>query len=170
MNMIAHSSLPGAFLVDLRILVLALGEAPHAGWWKSQFLSSVGLRFLERLYPRTTFAAAVDSATRAACSVHDSAIGRGSVFHLFRLPRQIERTIETSLIDQSSEYALRFQPLLNNQVALLGVLEPLAGQLPTGVPAGPVRIDGDGEQLARAMAALYLTAFRADKQVFPYFE
>jgi len=48
--------------LELRILVLTLGETGHAGWWKSKFMSPIGLSFLERLYPRSTFAAAVRSA------------------------------------------------------------------------------------------------------------
>ena len=53
-------------LLRLRILVLALGETPECGWWKSKFLSTTGLSFLGRLYPRSDFAAAVRSAARAA--------------------------------------------------------------------------------------------------------
>ena len=81
-------------IVRLRILVLALGEAHMSGWWKTQFLSTTGLSYLNRLYPRSSFAAAVRSASRAAKAVHDSSIGVGNVFHLFRLPQQHERRVE----------------------------------------------------------------------------
>ena len=74
-------------ILQLRILVLSLGEAHHAGWWKSQFLSPTGISFLERIYPRSKFAAAVRSATRAALTIHDTNIGKGEVFHLFRISR-----------------------------------------------------------------------------------
>ena len=81
-------------VLRLRILVLALGEAHMSGWWKTQFLSVTGLSYLNRLYPRSSFAAAVRSASRAAKAAHDSSIGVGNVFHLFRLPQQHERRLE----------------------------------------------------------------------------
>jgi len=157
-------------LLELRILVLTLGEAHHAGWWKSQFLSPVGLSFLERIYPRSTFASAVRSACRAARSVHDANVGKGAVFHLFRLPRQTEREIETALAARSEELATRHQPLITDRAALLQALEAAAGELPTSPLVGPVRLSVGLKELAPAMAAAYLQAFRDGTQVFPYFE
>lgn len=157
-------------LLELRILVLTLGEAHHAGWWKSQFLSPAGLSFLERIYPRSTFASAVRSACRAARSVHDANAGKGTVFHLFRLPRQTERDIETALVVRSEELATRHQPLITDRAALLQALEAAAGELPAPLPVGPVRLSVGLKELTPAMAAAYLQAFRDGTQVFPYFE
>ena len=50
----------------LRALVLALGESTAPAWWKTEFMNETGLRFLERLYPRTSFQAAVHAAGKAA--------------------------------------------------------------------------------------------------------
>lgn len=46
----------------LRALVLALGECSRPPWWKTEFMNETGLRFLERLYPRTSFQAAIHAA------------------------------------------------------------------------------------------------------------
>jgi hypothetical protein len=50
-------------LLSLRIVALALSENQHTGWWRSQFLAPTSLSFLDRLYPRSAFAAAVQAAT-----------------------------------------------------------------------------------------------------------
>jgi len=163
-------------LLDLRIVVLALGEADHAGWWKSRFLSPVGLSFLQRIYPRSTFAAAVRSASRAARAVHDASIGKGAVFHLFRLPRQAEQEVEIILADQSAELSTRYGPLIVDRAALLRTLAALAGvarSAPTSQPlppAGPIRLPIGREHWVPTMAATYHDAFHSNVQVFPYFE
>ncbi|MCX7634437.1 MAG: BrxE family protein, partial [Syntrophales bacterium] len=53
-------------ILRLRAVVLALGESASPAWWKTEFMNETGLRFLERLYPRTTFQAAVHAAGKAA--------------------------------------------------------------------------------------------------------
>src|SRR5712691_10043226 len=78
-------------LMRLRVLVCAIGGSGHAKWWRTEFLTPAGLRFLERLYPRTSHAAAIKATAVAARDLHDTSIGRGGVYHLFRLPDPIER-------------------------------------------------------------------------------
>ncbi len=155
--------------LELRILVLTLGEIDHAGWWKSKFMSPIGLRFLERLYPRSTFAAAVRSAGRAAKLVHDAKVGKGEVFHLFRFSPEVERKFNVILADRSSDLRQQYQSLLADKTALLTTLEKLAGQSEVPAAVGPLRLPAE-ENLSAAMAAAYLGAFRTDSQVFPYFE
>ena len=157
-------------LLKLRILILSLGEMHHAGWWKSQFLSPVGLSFLERIYPRSTFASAVRSACRAAQSVHDANVGKGDVFHLFRLPRQTEREIEVTLAARAGELETYFEPVIADREALLQALEASAGELPASSPLGPVRLSVRPEELVPRIAAVYYSAFREDVQTYPYFE
>ena len=55
-------------------------------------LSSTGLRYVQRLFPRMYLAAALESATVAARRDHDANIGRRS-FHLFRLSAHMERQL-----------------------------------------------------------------------------
>lgn len=157
-------------LLDLRVLVLILGESHHSGWWKSQFLAPVGQSFLERIYPRSTFAAAVRSAGRAALVVHDANIGKGAVFHLFRFPRHLEREIDTALTERSDELSTRFGPLLTDKAALLAQLEACAGETLPSSAVGPVSLAQDSKELAPHMAAVYVQAFREGTQAFPYCE
>ena len=157
-------------LLELRILVLTLGEAHHVAWWKSQFLSPVGLSFLERIYPRSTFAAAVRSAGRAARAVHDANVGKGDVFHLFRLSREMERQIDVALAEQSQALQTQYYPLLMDRQQLIEALEALAGDASAESSMGPTRLAAKPGEWVRAMAATYLQAFRDGTQTFPYFE
>src|SRR5262245_6572127 len=74
----------------LRTAVAFLGERPQAKWWDSGFLNSVGFQYLTLIYPKTVASAALTAAAEAACRIHDERIGRGRIFHLFRLPPEIE--------------------------------------------------------------------------------
>jgi hypothetical protein len=157
-------------ILNLRILVLALSELHHAAWFKSQFLSHTGLSFLERIYPRSTFAAAVRSAGRAARAVHDANVGKGDVFHLFRLSREMEHQIDAVLTEQSQALQTRYYPLLMDRQQLLEALEALAGDASAESSVGPTRLPAKPGEWVPAMAATYLQAFRDGAQVFPYFE
>jgi len=158
------------YLLQLRILVLTLGETHHAGWWKSQFLSPTGISFLERIYPRSKFAAAVRSATRAALTIHDANIGKGEVFHLFRFPRSYEREIDKLLRERSGEFEAEFLPILDNEMELMGKIQILAGSVEIEDAVGPVKVAGGSEGIIQNLAANYFCAFNKGTQVFPYFE
>jgi predicted Zn finger-like uncharacterized protein len=160
--------------VRLQALVLALGECVQPPWWGTKYLSEVGLRYLERLFPRTAFSAALHAAGRAACAVHDRSIGRRGVHHLFRLPERLERDIRVFLTDGgAAEIAGELRPELGSADTLLASLERFTGGRyetgsgPTKVGAGadPVR----AEALMRA-AAVYCGAFRTGVKAFPYVE
>lgn len=157
-------------LLHLRILVSALGESHHSGWWKSQFLSPTGLSFLDRVTPRSRFAAAVRSASRSALIVHDESIGKGHVFHLFRLPGVQEFELEEQLASRAAEFESVYAPLLSSQDGLLQALSTLATTLPATEAQGPILIEVDERKLHQTLADHYLTAFRADRQIYPYFE
>ena len=88
----------------LRALVLALGESTAPAWWKTELMNETGLRFLERLYPRTSFQAAVHAAGKAASDAHDRAVGRVGVYHLFRLPESLETEINRMLPDSDEGF------------------------------------------------------------------
>lgn len=162
----------------LRVLVLALGEAHdvhRVGWWKTQFLSPTGLSYLNRLYPRSGFAAAVRSASRAAKAVHDSTIGVGSVFHLFRLPQQHERRVEEFLSEHAIELPQTFEPMFHQREQLLKALDDLGRANSNSSNArGPLRLgtaaDLQTDGWMAACASAYAVAFREGSKVFPYFE
>jgi hypothetical protein len=167
---------PVSDLLRLRILVLALGEAHHAGWWKSHFLSPTGLSYLERLYPRSSFAAAVRSASRTARPVHDSSLGVGAVFHLFRLPEEQEEHLDALLRTESDDLKAEFAPMLAHREQLLEALGKLSqtdAKLPSPV-RGPVRLGTlaglQSGAWCASCAALYAAAFGDGTKVFPYIE
>ena len=162
-------------LVRLRILVSVLGETAHAKWWRTEFLTAAGLRFLDRLYPRTSRTAALRATGIAARLMHDASIGRGGVYHLFRLPEPFEGQFNSIARDDGhADHVFReIESLLVDRVALLTHLELLANGSPEAAP-GPQRLGSlrdlsGGASLAR-WAGAYSHAFRNDYKVFPYVE
>ena len=159
-------------LLQLRILVLTLGESSHAGWWKSRFLTPTGLSYLSRLYPRSSFAAAVRSAGEAARLVHDTSIGVGQVFHLFRLPLDEERRLETTLEESGRDLEAEFAPLLTQREQLLLRFLHWNSEQPSRMKAGPLEVgrlrDWQAGQLIAPMAAMYSAALKGNLRVFPY--
>jgi hypothetical protein len=157
-------------LLELRTIVLALGESTNFGWWKSQFLSPTGLSFLERMYPHTHFAEAVRSAQLGAQEVHDANIGKGQVFHLFRLSPTTEWELEHALAEQGTTLENKYRKTLGDKEQLAKALASFSQGFPTPEAVGPFLLDCPLEQMIPALAAAYLKAFQQGKQVFPYFE
>jgi predicted Zn finger-like uncharacterized protein len=91
--------LPVEDLIILKMLVGFLGEKPQFGWWDSNFLSMIGLNFLNIIFPRSAFSAGVNSVTEVAKRLHDNRTGKGKVYHLFRLPEFVEQRVHKRLID-----------------------------------------------------------------------
>jgi len=156
----------------LRILVLALGENASPPWWRTNLLSEAGRRFCERLFPRTALAAAVNSGGKAACAAHDEAIGRRSVFHLFRLPEAVERDIRQVLMDDRDAVDA-LASLLGSREEMLSHLETMATGAKAGGP-GPQKVASVSELVNaegyRRMADIYLSGFKAGTKSFPYAE
>ena len=161
-------------LLRLRILVLALGEAPHARWWPSQFLSPTGLSYLSHLYPRSNFAAAVRSALRAAQPVHDASIGIGQVIHLMRLPPDEERRLDQALKLSAAELQAELGPRLSQRDKLLDELGKLADNPKAQSAAGALKLGASHslrrDKWAPRFAEAYYAAFYDGVRVFPYIE
>lgn len=155
--------------MQLRLLVGYLGEKKQFGWWDTGFLDATGRRFLESTFPRTAFAAAIRSTAEAACSVHDSRIGRVGVFHLFRLPVEREPALDREL---STNLPASWVDLVANREAALTELNRLAGSQITA-PPGPVQVGLVKRIISPAavseLAAHYHSAFTRGSQTFPYF-
>jgi hypothetical protein len=159
----------------LRSLVLALGEVERPPWWPTEFMSETGFRFLERLYPRSYFHAAVHAAGKAACTVHDGAVGRVGVYHLFRLPEWLEIEIHTISRSMDDDFPARFRPILGQKDKLMEMLGILChNENAKDIPPGPKRIGSHSDlKTFRALhktAAVYLRAFSQGKAGYPYFE
>lgn len=155
-------------LVTTKICVLILGETNHMSWWKSEFLSTTGLSFLSRLYPRSPFAHAVRSTSRAALDLHDSEIGKGNVFHLFRMPNEYEIGMNEYLSEKSKEFASHFSGFLDSKESLINKLSELSGKRSKYKP-GPIQIPYEKATFAGNLASAYVWAFEHNEQIFPYF-
>jgi hypothetical protein len=154
----------------LRLAVGFLGEQEQAGWWPSAFLGASSKPFLSPVFPKTTVLAQCRGVTHAAARVHDERIGVGSVFHLFRLPEDIEQAVHRLLEQQ--EPAQRLSSAVKDQQSALTSLKALAAsKQPPG--NGPVRV-GRAADLSkldswRVVAAHYVAGFQASSEVFPFF-
>jgi hypothetical protein len=160
-------------ILNLRILVLALGELSEPPWWRSRYLSETGLRFLERIYPRSALSAAINSTGSAACRIHDIAIGKRGAFHIFRLPNNLEREVNHLLSSRDDSW-IGISNLLGDAEKLKKRLLEISLPCNSYDWIGPHRI-GAAEDALKAksyqiMAASYFNAFEKGHQAFPYFE
>jgi len=161
--------LPTEDLITLRLLVGFLGEKPQYGWWETNFLSDIGLKYLRIIFPRSAFSAGMTSMSEAAKHLHDSRIGRGRVYHLFRLPEFMEQRIHQRLLDLDPAALL---PRIESNVLAIENLKKLADSS-LGEGEGPVQLGTarDLWQLSalKMLAKCYAHAFTKGKQIFPYF-
>jgi hypothetical protein len=156
-------------LLQLRVLVAYLGEKDQFNWWDTNFLSKTGQKFLEVNFPRSSFSAGVHSVTEAAKQLHDSRIGRGRVYHLFRLPAVIEEKLHNLLLN--SEPATLPSYLVSKEQAFVELRKMADSTL--DAPEGPVQV-GTGKNILSEfaigeIAKHYYAAFDSGKQTFPYF-
>jgi len=167
-------SLVPQLALRLRALVLALGESVLPSWWTTRFMSKAGIRFLARLYPRTSLQAAIHAAGRAACDAHDRAVGRVGVYHLFRLPESLESETAQVPPDFDNDFVVGFRAALGNPDTLLALPAELCeGHLGADAASGARRIGADTDSVTsaglRKAAAIYHYAFAQGKPAFPYF-
>jgi hypothetical protein len=156
-------------LATTRLAVAFLGEKSQHTWWKSSFLCPLGFRVAERLTPRTSRSACFESATQSAMRVHDAAIGKGGVVHLFRFPPEEEQTIHAITVEWDNSALLG---ICDSADAAVKFLSTLAAPK-IKIQPGPLHIGGvddwrSATSLAK-LAAVYLTAFQSESPSFPYF-
>jgi len=152
-------------LTMLRACVAFIGEKEQSGWWPSSFLSISGEAFLSPVFPKTSTLARVNGASGAAQSSHDDQIGIGDVYHLFRLPENIERDISEFL----SKDATVLKLIESEESARACLLKLSSDHRTRGV--GPLLIDQGSldKGMIGQMAAAYLHGFSAAEQVYPYY-
>jgi hypothetical protein len=160
-------------ILRLRVVVLALGESASPAWWKTEFMNETGLRFLERLYPRTTLHAAVHAAGKAAGDTHDRAVGRVGVYHLFRLPESLEIELHQMPPDPADDFSLALRSAMGRPEELMKLLAPMCGGERADAASGSRKIGTDKDIMTttgiRKTAAVYYTAFAGNIPGFPYF-
>mgnify|MGYP000030864160 CR=1 FL=1 len=157
-------------LAQLRAAVGYLGERDQHGWWQSMFLSAGSTPFLAPVFGRTLVLAQCAGTTQAAAMLHDERIGVGRVFHLFRLPEDMEQGIHRALHDP--QVAQQITAIVASPAAALAYLQAEARTVTSG-GVGPTQV-GDTHDVRqrkpwRMVAAHYAHAFTVRDQVYPYF-
>lgn len=158
------------YLAKLRIVIGYLGEREQFSWWQSSFFSAGSQAFLAPIFTRTQFLAQCSGVTRAAAGVHDERIGTGHVYHLFRLPEDMEQDIHqllhspqlnqeiiSSTIDKAT--ALNFLQQEADTIASTAVGPTLIGNIKVLRNLTPWRI----------ACAHYTYGFIKGVEIFPYF-
>lgn len=156
-----------SLIAELRILVGFLGEKGQENWWGSEFYSATAAAFLAPIFNRSLFLAQYQGATAAAAKVHDEVIGVGSIYHLFRLPIELEQT--ASEVVSNPDFVHVLQPSLTSRETALARLADRA-TFQEARP-GPVSLGSMGEELEAQMrraAGAYHAALTAGIQSFPY--
>lgn len=156
-------------LVLLRAAVGFLGEQGQPPWWNSQFCSANGQAFLSPIFPRTHLLAQFQGVAAAAALVHDERIGIGNVFHLFRLPGDLEQSLYEIANGEGGQAigdVMHSEDAARQFVAGFagGVRKEALGPVMVG-PTTAVRSISSWQDVA----ALYLTAFERRTEAFPFF-
>jgi hypothetical protein len=154
-------------LAELRMTVGFLGECDSNPWWSSGFTAASSGPFLTPVFPRSLTTARYQSLCLAAQRVHDHHVGVGEVYHLFRLPDDLEQLLH-DVIRNPSDGGIR---LPRSREEAIAVLELLAASTPAKAD-GPVRVGRLEDVHARRTwveaAGHYLNAFAISHQVHPY--
>jgi hypothetical protein len=157
-------------LAKLRAVIGYLGEREQYAWWQSAFFSPDSPRFLAPAFGRTVLLAQCVGVARAAGLVHDERIGVGRVYHLFRLPEDMEQGMHEALHDLVLQREIA--GIVAAKATALQYLRSRAGSNP-GSGVGPVELgharDLHDQRHWNAVAARYLGAFSAGVEVYPYF-
>jgi len=158
------------FLAKERMAVGYLGEREQFGWWQSSFFTKGSDAFLAPLFTRTQTLAQCNGVTQAAALVHDERIGVGHVYHLFRLPEDMEQGIHQILHDQKFIEILR-KLVINSESAMEFLRAEGASTANSGM--GPVRL-GNIDNLRnrktwQLAATYYKSGFEKGGAIFPYY-
>jgi hypothetical protein len=152
-------------LAKLRVFVAFLGEKEQQNWWQSSFLSRSGAAFLNPVFPKTSLLARMSGVSAAAQLLHDEHIGVGDVFHLFRLPENVEHEINQLFVTDKST-----DELFASEATAYAGLESLACD-DTTEGAGPLFLESQviDQSLVSRMAAAYMNGLKTNQAVFPYY-
>jgi hypothetical protein len=147
-----------------------MGEKPQGNWWQTSFFAPGSHAFFDPIFSRTRLLAQCNGVTQAAALVHDERIGVGRVYHLFRLPEDLEQQIFKAL--QDDNVIARIDAMLADAEQAMAYLCSVDGSRQSdGI--GPVFIGQTGELSSTSswekVAALYAGAFERDQPIYPYF-
>lgn len=155
-------------LAHIRAVVGFLGEKSQYGWWDTNFLSDSGQEFLKVIFPRSAVSAGCNAAAEAAKRLHDERIGRGGVYHLFRLPLSIEEAIHQQILTEPDDVCF----LINSEITALDFLKRLSSSL-KDASVGPIQVGSEKQILTsksiEKISSHYFYAFQSSTMCFPYF-
>src|ERR1044071_7696845 len=89
--------------LNLRLIVGFLGEKSQFGWCPTAFYEPSSRLFLEPVFPKTYRLAQYNGVREAARLLHDEYVGVGNVFHLFRLPEEMEQDLHTLMQEKQKD-------------------------------------------------------------------
>jgi hypothetical protein len=154
---------------NLRIYIGFLGEKDQHGWWQSSFFSPASDAFLSPLFSRTQLLTQCNGMSRAAALIHDEHIGVGHVYHLFRLPENLEQGLHEKL--QDPIFSKTLPKPLNESIAI-SFLKQEEKDLKTE-DIGPVRMGPISDlytlNVWGNVAASCLHAFENQQRIYPNF-
>lgn len=157
--------------VKLRSVIGFLGEETQYSWWISAFFTPHSPAFLNPVFTRTPNLARYSGVTESAARVHDERIGVGRVYHLFRLPEDMEQRLH--IVAQGDGVWAEIQQYLDSCNAALAYLRQMASEPAGYAEGGPTRIgnieDVRQSQVSSLLAARYLTGFEHNLPTYPYF-
>lgn len=160
----ANPFTPYNILAQLRLSVLACGEALPGKCWDSDGLQKTGQADLLMIFPRTSLVAASSHAAKLAQAHHDAVTRATGVFHLFRLPTDVEASIHQELMTAiPNDYDV--QAKLWSELAELPKLEVPAQEGPVNLGDIKLTTAKDISRIANA----YKAAFDAGQSTVPYF-
>jgi len=154
-------------LFTLRKSVSFLGEKEHFSWWQTNILNSVGLKFMQTNYPRTARNAALEAVGLAATKEHDEKIGLGRVYHLFRLPHELQESLHQLSLEREKDISFP-----SSKDEAIEDLKSISNEI-LSVEPGPCQI-GTKKTIrssfgVQEIAKHYLSAFTTNVKCFPYF-
>lgn len=156
-------------ICETRMLVGYLGEKHQSGWWTSSFLSLSSKAFLTPIYPNSIAVAQYSGVCRAASIVHDSHIGIGRHYHLYRLPDSMERSFLKCI--QDNKFSKRLAQFLSTRETAIDRLKEL-GAGSADKSEGPIVVGDYSDEkldiLIKASRAHYIIAFQKEYKTFPY--
>jgi hypothetical protein len=159
-----------AHYLRLRLLVGYLGERSGFGWWPTSFFDPSSKLFLEPVFPKTLLLAQYHGIAEAARRLHDEHIGRGQVYHLFRLTEETEQNLHKMM--QEERPADDVLAALKNRELAMQLLSSTAGSAGK-VSEGPVAIGRLGDiwkaDAVQKLAQVYVVAFTKGTKALPYF-
>ncbi|MDB3898537.1 BrxE family protein [Gammaproteobacteria bacterium] len=157
-------------IILARTIVGYLGEKSQHNWWPSEFFSAASAQFISPVFAKTSSLARYSGICEVGRRAHDESIGVGQrVVHLFRLPASLEQQLHESAGSQLlDEEIAGITSSVESATAKLSELADGSSRSAEGPIVISDSVDFASNEGLAATAQCYLTAFKNNKQCFPY--